>query len=120
MKLELQQQIWDGAPTLFEKKTYMDCGDGWFDLLRDLTKKLEQYAKAYYEKYGREQSCLMYPIQIKEKYGTLRFYMSCETDETYAMIEQTEHVSAITCERCGKPGKLRCENGWYEVRCGCC
>ena len=61
----------------------------------------------------------MFAIQVKEKYGTLRFYMSCETDEISALIEEAEAFSTRTCEVCGNPGILRGEK-WFLVRCDKC
>lgn len=57
--------------------------------------------------------------QIKEKFGTLRFYMTHETPEMSTIIYNAERQSAKTCEECGKPGKLRGER-WYYTRCAAC
>jgi hypothetical protein len=57
--------------------------------------------------------------QVKEKYGTLRFYMTYETDEMAEIIAAAEHKSGKTCEECGKPGTLR-GHGWYYTRCAKC
>jgi len=57
--------------------------------------------------------------QVKEKYGTLRFYMTCETDEMSKIIRTAEKKSAITCEGCGLPGK-RNTLGWISTLCNQC
>jgi hypothetical protein len=57
--------------------------------------------------------------QIKEKYGTLRFYLTHSTDEMYAITVEAERKSKDICEICGKPGKLR-ERGWLYTRCLAC
>ena len=57
--------------------------------------------------------------QIKEKYGALRFYMTGETDEMFAIINKAEEQSSVTCENCGKKGKLR-GRGWLYTRCAPC
>jgi hypothetical protein len=57
--------------------------------------------------------------QVKEKYGTLRFYMTSGTDEMYAITDKAERQSSVTCEFCGKPGKLR-GRGWLYTRCAPC
>ncbi len=54
--------------------------------------------------------------QIKEKYGTLRFYMTGGTPEMYTIVDKAESQSSKTCETCGKPGKLR-GHGWYYTAC---
>lgn len=55
-------------------------------------------------------------VQVKEKYGTLRFYVDGATDEQYGMIRMAEVMSGRTCEICGKPGKLY-TSGWWTTRC---
>lgn len=54
--------------------------------------------------------------QVKEKYGTLRFYTSASTNEQRAYINFAESMSAVTCEVCGNKGK-RSDYGWVETRC---
>ena len=54
--------------------------------------------------------------QVKEKYGTLRFYIHGGTDEQYALIDFAEGMSGTTCEVCGKPGK-QSRGGWITTRC---
>jgi hypothetical protein len=57
--------------------------------------------------------------QVKEKFGTLRFYLTQGTEEMYAITDEAERKSAKTCEECGKPGKLR-GHGWVYTRCAAC
>lgn len=54
--------------------------------------------------------------QVKEKYGTLRFYVSQYTHTIGALIHMAESMSAKTCETCGAPGKMT-GRGWLSVRC---
>jgi len=56
---------------------------------------------------------------MKEKYGTLRFYMSCETDEISDLIAEAEALSSQTCENCGALAKMR-GTRWMEVKCDDC
>jgi hypothetical protein len=55
-------------------------------------------------------------VQVKEKFGTLRFYIRAGTDEHYNYIRFAENLSAVTCEDCGAPGKMR-GRGWYYTAC---
>jgi hypothetical protein len=57
--------------------------------------------------------------QIKEKFGTLRFYLTSGTDEMWEIVAEAEKKSAFTCEQCGKPGKLR-GKGWLYTACTKC
>jgi len=58
-------------------------------------------------------------FQVKEKYGTLRFYMDLPTDEMFSLIDEAEEQSAHTCEVCGKPGEER-YGGWVSTLCDEC
>lgn len=55
-------------------------------------------------------------VQVKEKFGTLRFYTDGGNEVTYAMISMAESMSARTCEKCGAPGKLRGKT-WLYTAC---
>ena len=55
-------------------------------------------------------------VQVKEKFGSLRFYVDRATDEHYNYIRFAENLSAVTCEECGAPGKMR-GRGWYYTAC---
>jgi hypothetical protein len=55
-------------------------------------------------------------IQVKEKYGTLRFYVYGATDQQQNYIDFAESMSSRICELCGKPGK-RNQWGWLTTAC---
>jgi hypothetical protein len=59
--------------------------------------------------------------QVKEKFGTLRFYWEGSlSPETATRVEEAidlaEARSTTTCEVCGEPGVLRA-GGWMQTRC---
>ena len=56
------------------------------------------------------------PSQVKEKYGGLRFYGDGGDDKIRNFIWFAESMSAITCEKCGAPGKRR-GRGWIYTAC---
>jgi len=91
----------------------VETGIGWFELIEKMSEKLEPICK----KYGCKMS------QIKEKFGTLRVYMSHYPKEVEKeiddIIDEAERESEKTCEECGKPGKLYTK-GWCMVRCDDC
>ena len=58
-------------------------------------------------------------LQVKEKYGSLRFYCSGLPDEGWALEKLACKKAEKTCEHCGEPGTLRTE-GWYTVQCDKC
>lgn len=58
-------------------------------------------------------------LQIKEKFGTLRFYVGAAPEHVHVAIDDAESRSAETCELCGAPGKL-CGDYWMMTRCAKC
>jgi hypothetical protein len=58
-------------------------------------------------------------VQVKEKFGGLRFYMTYYVEEIEKLIDEAESKSYQTCERCGAPGKSR-EGGWILTLCDEC
>ena len=54
--------------------------------------------------------------QVKEKFGTLRFYTNLSDDYIRGAISMAEAMSAVTCEECGNPGQSN-QTGWLRVRC---
>jgi len=92
-----------------------ECGDGWKSLIRQLSEKLETMILQIPE----EERKLFCASQVKEKFGSLRFYMSGATDEMYKAIDDAEKESVTICEECGKKGKIR-SNGWLMCLCRKC
>jgi hypothetical protein len=54
--------------------------------------------------------------QVKEKFGTLRFYTSGGDDYTRGVEAMAEAMSGVTCETCGKPGTTG-GGGWITTLC---
>jgi hypothetical protein len=54
--------------------------------------------------------------QVKEKFGTLRFYYSGGDDYISGLVSMAESMSGVTCETCGKPGTST-GGGWIKTVC---
>ena len=111
----------------------VNFGDGWYPLLDALCEAIQ----AQCEKIDLPPKMYPFVEQIKEKFGTLRFYVSGvahdgpgdfdkellgDCDEAiYNLIGNAEQESSVTCETCGKPGKQRRkESGWIKTWCEDC
>lgn len=92
-----------------------ECGDGWFQLIYNLSAKLEALIWKFAEDNPNSEY-LPCASQVKEKYGTLRFYMDFETKEMSDLISEAENLSGKVCDVCGGPGKRR-GDGWVSTRC---
>jgi hypothetical protein len=57
--------------------------------------------------------------QVKEKFGTLRFYYTGGDDYISGMVSLAESMTGVTCEECGNPGKSR-GGGWIHTYCDPC
>jgi len=96
-----------------------ECSSGWYKLIWDLSEKLEALIIKYKEENpGEEWSPRA--MQVKEKMGGLRFYLSGETDEMSKEVEKAEQIADETCEECGKPGALKHRGTWYRTLCDDC
>ena len=58
-------------------------------------------------------------LQIKEKYGTLRWYDANSTKEIFEIINKYENLSYHTCINCGKPA-TKISTGWICPYCDNC
>ena len=111
MRDELERRLVERWPTWFNvqgdiRETLMPRGfthgDGWFDLVWRLCERLEPVVAAEEAESGRP----FHVLQVKEKFGGLRFYPNYNNDAIYALIEAAEIESLHTCEVCGQPRKL--------------
>jgi hypothetical protein len=96
---------------------YLECGNGWEKLLYKLSEDIQKEIK----KYGDDDWIKEFRVlQVKEKYGTLNFYVSHMDDNIATLIDKAENKSSKVCEICGKHGKKRMRNNWFMARCDKC
>lgn len=85
-------------------------GPGWWGILDRYVPQLR----------ALDPKCDLY---IKEKYGMLRLYVTCETIDGKVREETrdaAELESVTVCECCGVPGRLREELVWIMTLCDRC
>lgn len=89
-----------------------ECDEGWKKILTELCNDLER----------QKLSKAFQILQVKEKFGTLRFYVSGGTGEVFALIDAAERASSWTCEVCGETfGAARTDiGGWLKTLCPSC
>lgn len=118
MKPELDAALCEKFPKIFrdryeDKRTTamcwgFECGDGWFELLMDLCKNIQKYC----DEIGSQ----VVAVQVKEKFGGLRFYVDRGDDHIYNLISEAELRSERTCEVCGIPGEVY-GGSWLKTLC---
>jgi len=126
MNEKLTNRLFHEFPNLYRDKNEnmqntvlcwgIGTSDGWFQIIYDLSKKLEEMILELPES-KREH---IRASQVKEKYGTLRFYMTASSDRMNEAIGQAEELCIKTCEYCGQSGELRCLIGWFSTECDSC
>lgn len=94
------------------RKTAITIGDGWIDLVLELDRSLSLIAPDYRV------------LQIKEKFGELRFYYALPADADPDLlvaarewVRAAEDHSTHICEECGRSGELRTERRWVRTLC---
>jgi len=98
-----------------------DCGDGWFPILDQLMGNIQHHIdwnnKNFEKGYAQYKQVPQVTLdQVKEKFGTLRFYYTGGDDIINGMVRMAESMSAVTCEQCGNPGTTGGQ-GWITTLC---
>lgn len=126
----------DRVPADRQDKNFVfviSCGSGWKNIIFNLVAEMDKIWTGYMRKPGRDAWKL---LQLKEKFGGLRFYVQYPESEdsdakdrkeqSYAAIDFAETQAWKTCERCGKEGHTmsfryyiatvcdECEERWKE------
>jgi hypothetical protein len=91
---------------------FFECGDGWADLLVELCEKIQSHLVTL----SPESVYDIVALQVKEKYGSLRFYISSYDEVIECLIDEYSRKSRYVCETCGKPGKIR-GSVWLYAAC---
>ena len=143
MKQELDQLLCEKYPKLMVNRNKpmietcmcwgFECGDGWFNIIDrlmgniqhhiDWKEKQRNWAINFNSTASPEG---MRPVpesipqvtldQVKEKFGTLRFYYSGGDEYINGLVSMAESMSGVTCEQCGSPGTTGGQ-GWITTLC---
>jgi hypothetical protein len=137
VRKELETQLIDKYPKIFVRnegnrlEPYamfgIECGDGWYDLLNHLCSQIQHHTDWSNEQRNRLLEDNPYKLdipnevaqvrvsQVKEKFGTLRFYYSGGDDRIDGMVRMAESMSSVICEVCGDRAQLRGRGWWYTA-----
>ena len=125
MTSDLHKKLTKTYPKILSKPMYgIECDDGWYDLLYNLCYEIQTYV-------DRNGCPAIIATQIKEKFGSLRFYYHMDIDQVPldevaqdncykaidAIVRKYEALSFETCEDTGNVGSL-CKRGqWMKTLC---
>ena len=108
-----------------------DCDDGWFNIIDKLCANIQHHIDWREEQRAREVKrgqngesgmprtphvSQVVVTQVKEKFGTLRFYYTGGDEYISGLVSMAESMSGVTCETCGVPGTQR-KDGWIRTLC---
>lgn len=136
MKEELEKQLVEKYPLIFSQRCEISCGDGWYPLIDTLCGTIQGHIhsverqRTWALKKNENPSQLLdtepYDVpepvvqviaqQIKEKFGTLRFYTTGGDSYIYGAIQMADTMSEHICEECGNAGKRR-PGSWIRTLC---
>jgi hypothetical protein len=148
MTPELEQHIREQYPLIFSGRCEISINDGWFDIIDILCGNIQnridnaitqrKYAiewnkdvndpdydwadRSFVKRKEREVPELVEQVvakQIKEKFGTLRFYYDGGDDYIRGLEAMAASMSGVICEECGSPGTSRStkKQRWVRVLC---
>ena len=144
MNKDLREKLYKKYPNIFKQKDLdktqtamcwgISCGDGWYDLIddlcgniqnrvenvnRNLQYKLENSPKTLVPTKSDPFVCEA--VQVKEKFGSLRFYVEGGDDYIDGLISMAESISLNTCSECGEKSiKNKTGRGWIYTLCKDC
>ena len=152
MREELDEYLCKTYPKMFEQRHMSEmvtcmcwgfaCGDGWFNIIEQLCGNIQHHIDWKEKQHNwsvewnkehpdepREISELVPQVvvtQVKEKFGTLRFYYDGGDDYISGMVTMAESMSGVTCEACGASAKTsgvdpeKGITGWVHTTCQPC
>jgi hypothetical protein len=97
-----------------------DCGNGWYHIINQLCANIQHHIDWRNRKNELDSNQPIVPQvtvdQVKEKFGTLRFYYTGGDDYIDGLVSMAESMSGVTCEECGNPGST-VGRGWLTTLC---
>lgn len=91
-----------------------ECEDGWFQIIYDLSKVLENILEALPNPQDWNYPCA---TVIKEKFGELRLNLSAYPPGSQEAIDAATMMSRQTCEVCGQAGRTYWNLPWVRTLC---
>jgi hypothetical protein len=136
MNQELDEQLCAKYPKIFVNRNAdmrttamcwgFECGDGWYNIIDKLCGNIQSHIDWSIKnnawdlekdtKNVRSIIPQVVAVQVKEKFGGLRFYYDGGDDYIRGLSSMAESMSMVICETCGAPGKRR-GGGWIYTAC---
>ena len=112
-----QQELYLKYPKIFDlsftHRVSWGIPETWVPLVDSLCHEIQEYCDTHDCEQVR---C----VQVKEKFGALRFYVDSAVEDVYNMIRQAEEKSYDLCQECGSTENLVRTKGWIKILCKPC
>ena len=89
-------------------------GKGWYPIIERLSSSIQQHIE--WKNKDSEVCPQVVVMQVKEKFGGLRFYYEGGDEYVHGLVSMAESWAGIACEDCGGIGKRR-SGGWVRTLC---
>ena len=116
--------LYETYPSIFANPLWIECGEGWFQIIEELSKQIVDYVAKLPQ---RTENPYVNVVQIKEKFGGLRYYIHYHdlSDDQIQQVEDlvrvAENKSSVACEDCGAAGtKVAPKRYWMRTLCEKC
>jgi hypothetical protein len=111
MKQENEDYLKQVYPKMFSEDFWgFEYSDGWFNIINMLCRNIQSRLN------WKKEIPQVVVTQVKEKFGSLRFYYDGGDEYIAGLVDMAEAISEVTCEVCGTPGETR-QVGWHKVLC---
>lgn len=111
MTPEIENSLMSHPSGFYARLSYFECGDGWASILRQLATEVSELPS----------KPPVFAVQVKEKFGGLRIYISSDDDgwfpEVDKLVVDAEKSSLSVCEQCGNKGERRSKSYWIQTLC---
>jgi hypothetical protein len=128
MKQDLDNYLCTTYPKLFVNRNKpmtetcmcwgFECGNGWFNILNQLCQNIQHHLD--WKNRDGQVVPQVTVDQVKEKFGTLRFYYTGGDDYISGLVSMAESMSGVTCESCGNIAESGSNGGWVRTICTPC
>lgn len=136
-KKRKDEEFYQKYPHLFPKgEPYygFSCGYGWWPMLDTLCSNITDIIQERTQQLEADEKTKDKPkpqvtiAQVKEKFGSLRFYIDTENvdksenEKIHDLINKVEEESLKICEDCGEPGErsYKGTGTWIKTICEKC
>jgi len=129
MKKELQDKLFSKYPKIFKQKDLsikdtcmawgIMCNDGWYFIIDELCDFIQGYIDCR-NRLDDETFPQLEATQVKEKFGSLRFYYIGGDDTLQGAVHFVENLTNCICEDCGSTEDVKQTKGWIITLCKVC